>query len=144
MVTLHFLFYLYFIFLQFFVQNTLIKNFFSEQMYVAATKQYQQQQPPQQHINGERKRSKRERPKPSGSALVSDTENQQLFEVLGPDRISTCAGVAQLFDVDANNSSNWRKVEVGLAVLIKDYAKKRYALCLYNIYNKKIVWEQVL
>nr|CAD2170748.1 unnamed protein product [Meloidogyne enterolobii] len=112
-------------------------------MYVAATKQYQQQ-PPQPFINGERKRSKKERPKPSGSSLVTNTENLQLFQVLGRDRISTMAGVAQLLDVHPNCPNVWRKVNVGLAVLTKDYAKKHYSMCLYDIMNQKIVWDQVL
>nr|CAD2181613.1 unnamed protein product [Meloidogyne enterolobii] len=112
-------------------------------MYVAATKQYQQQ-PPQPFINGERKRSKKERPKPFGSSLVTNTENLQLFQVLGRDRISTMAGVAQLLDVHPNCPNVWRKVNVGLAVLTKDYAKKHYSMCLYDIMNQKIVWDQVL
>uniref|UniRef100_A0A915DZQ8 Uncharacterized protein n=1 Tax=Ditylenchus dipsaci TaxID=166011 RepID=A0A915DZQ8_9BILA len=54
-----------------------------------------------------------------GSALLTEAENQQLFEMLGPERISLAAGVAQLLSsspIEAPNAGGgqWRKWHVGL------------------------------
>ncbi|CAK5064017.1 unnamed protein product [Meloidogyne enterolobii] len=95
-------------------------------------------------INEDRKKNKKEHPKPIGSSLATDIENQQLFQALGDNRVSMMAGVAQLLNALPDCPDVWRKVEEGLAVLTKDYAKKHYSLCLYDILNQKIVWEQAL
>uniref|UniRef100_A0A1I8BVB4 WH1 domain-containing protein n=1 Tax=Meloidogyne hapla TaxID=6305 RepID=A0A1I8BVB4_MELHA len=111
-------------------------------MDVAHKKQGKQDQH-QPCIDWEVEQRKRERPKPIGSSLVSDAENEQLFQLLGNDRISIVAGVAQLLAQDYSSNA-WKKVKDGLAVLTKDYAKKHFSLCQYDILNHKIVFEKVL
>lgn len=95
--------------------------------------------------NGDRgSRKKKERPKHNGSALLTDAENEQLFGILGPDRISLCAGVAQLLVAQPPENPTWCKLNVGIAVLIKDYINRNYALAMYDIFKQEPVWSQIL
>lgn len=61
---------------------------------------------------------KKERPKPSGSSLLTDAENEQLFETMGKDRISLAAAVAQLLVAYPDSPNIWRKANDGVAVLV--------------------------
>ena len=95
--------------------------------------------------NGDRgSRKKKERPKHNGSAQLTDAENEQLFGILGQDRISLCAGVAQLLVAQSPENSTWRKVNVGVVVLIKDYFNRNYALAMYDIFKQAPLWNQIL
>ena len=64
-------------------------------------------------------RKRRERPRPVGSPMLTDAENLHLFDMLGPERISLTAGVAQLLAAENNGiSSRWTKWHVGVASLV--------------------------
>lgn len=112
------------------------------------SQQHQQHQYRQQS-NGENNnsrdsRKKKDRPKPIGSALLTDAENEQLFQILGRDRVSLSAGVVQLLAAYTDNPNIWRKVNVGVVVLIKDYENRNYALALYDIFKQQLLWNQIL
>lgn len=103
-----------------------------------------QQHPyPFHHQNGG-SRKKKERPKPIGSVLLTDAENELLFNTLGRDRISLCAGVAQLLAAYPESPNIWRKANAGIAILIKDYFNRNYAICMYDIFKQEPLWNQVL
>uniref|UniRef100_A0A915EEV4 WH1 domain-containing protein n=1 Tax=Ditylenchus dipsaci TaxID=166011 RepID=A0A915EEV4_9BILA len=75
-----------------------------------------------------------------GSTLLTEAENHQLFEMLGPERISLAAGVAQLLSsspIEAPNAGGgqWRKWHVGVASLVKDYSQKCYSIGLFDVFN---------
>lgn len=89
-------------------------------------------------------RKRRERPSPIGSSLLSDDENRQLFEIMGRDRISFAAGVAQLLASCPEKPNIWSKVNLGVAILVKDYRNKFYQLCMYDIFKKDPLWTQTL
>ena len=90
------------------------------------------------------RRQRRERPKSSGSALLTDAENEQLFGVLGPDRISLAAGVTQLLAATPDTPNQWRKLNVGVASLVKDYGMKTYAISLFDVFSGEGLWTQIL
>lgn len=87
---------------------------------------------------------KKERPKPSGSSLLTDAENEQLFETMGKDRISLAAAVAQLLVAYPDSPNIWRKANDGVTVLVKDYLNRNYALCVYDIFKQDPLWSQIL
>ncbi|KAI1725170.1 WH1 domain-containing protein [Ditylenchus destructor] len=90
-------------------------------------------------------RKRRERPRPVGSLMLTDIENQHLFDMLGPERISLTAGVAQLLAAENNGiSSRWTKWHVGIASLIKDYSQKCYSIGIFDVFNGEPLWSQVL
>ncbi|CAD5225800.1 unnamed protein product [Bursaphelenchus xylophilus] len=86
-------------------------------------------------------RRRKERPTNSGSKLLTRPENELMFEVLGPDRVSLAAGVIQLLK---SVRDQWQHQHVGVVSLIKDYQRKLYSLALFDIYNGNQLWEQVL
>lgn len=90
-----------------------------------------------------RSRRRRERPQPSGSAVLTDTENGHLFEILGPDRISLTAAVVQLLSSNVD-CLQWRKNYTGVLSLIKDYNLKCYIMNMYDIFNGELLWSQIL
>jgi hypothetical protein len=85
--------------------------------------------------------TKRSRPPNLGSRLLTTAENQLMFEILGPNRISLVAAVVQLLRA---SRGQWQHVQVGVVSLVKDYERKLYALMLFDIYNGNKLWEQVL
>ncbi|KAL3077540.1 hypothetical protein niasHS_012246 [Heterodera schachtii] len=89
-------------------------------------------------------KKRKDRPAHKGSALLSAEENSQLFEVLGRDRISLVAGIAQLLDAPAESPNVWRKTNVGIVYLVKDYRERNYQLCMYDIFKKELQWSQIL
>ncbi|KAL3093029.1 hypothetical protein niasHS_004631 [Heterodera schachtii] len=96
--------------------------------------------------NGCCKEQKDRRPAHKGSALLSEEENSQLFEVLGRDRISLVAGIAQLLELDApaERPNVWRRTNVGIVFLVKDYRERHYELCMYDTFEKELRWSQIL
>lgn len=85
--------------------------------------------------------SKKRRPENSGSKLLTNAENQLMFEILGSNRISLAAAVVQLLRA---SGGQWQHLHVGVVSLVKDYERKLYALKLFDIYNGNMLWEQVL
>lgn len=86
-------------------------------------------------------RKKRERPPNAGSSMLNNQENQTLFSLLGHDCISLTAGVAQLL---RGENRMWRKINVGVISLVKDYNKRSYVLRLYDVVKREQLWEQTL
>lgn len=86
-------------------------------------------------------RKPKERPVNTGSKLLTRPENELMFEVLGSERVSLVAGVVQLLKAA---HGHWQHVDVGVVSLVKDYQRKVYVLTLFEIYNGKQLWEQVL
>jgi len=81
------------------------------------------------------------RPPNSGSALLTDAENIHLYSILGPERVSLAAGVAQLLQ---GCGQAWKKVHVGVAMLVKDYERRHYAIYMLDVYGGGQQWAQAL
>jgi hypothetical protein len=85
---------------------------------------------------------KQRRPSNSGSKLLTVIENQQLFNFLGPNRISLAAGSVVEYFQDFNGS--WKGQHNGVLSFVKDYENKQYTLILVDVSNWRQFWEKIM
>lgn len=89
----------------------------------------------------ESQKKRRPRPDHSGSKILTRPENELMFDILGPNRISLAAAVVQLLKAA---SGRWQHEHVGVVSLVKDYEQRLYKLVLFDIYNGNELWNQVM
>ncbi|XP_067880354.1 actin nucleation-promoting factor WAS-like [Heterodontus francisci] len=78
------------------------------------------------------------------SSLLSDHENQVLFELLGRKTQTLATTVVQVFLALPASNNHWTKCYTGVACFIKDNPKRSYFVRVYSLKEGKLVWEQEL
>uniref|UniRef100_UPI0037E80A03 WASP like actin nucleation promoting factor b isoform X2 n=1 Tax=Semicossyphus pulcher TaxID=241346 RepID=UPI0037E80A03 len=77
-----------------------------------------------------------------GSILLTQQENESLFNHLGRKCITLSSAVVQVFTADRNSS--WNKRCCGVACLVKDNPKRSYYIRVFDIKDGKVTFEQEL
>ncbi|OAF69382.1 hypothetical protein A3Q56_02868 [Intoshia linei] len=78
----------------------------------------------------------------SESKMLSDNENQKLFNIIGERQQTLSTTVVQLFGSNTNiNYPVWRKICFGVITFIKDYRRKNYFVRIWNISNERMLKE---
>ncbi|KAM9845953.1 actin nucleation-promoting factor WASL-like [Aulostomus maculatus] len=77
-----------------------------------------------------------------GSILLTQQENESLFNHLGRKCITLSSAVVQVFTADRN--STWNKRCCGVACLIKDNPQRSYFIRVFDIRDGKMMFEQEL
>ncbi|KAK0409033.1 hypothetical protein QR680_004300 [Steinernema hermaphroditum] len=96
------------------------------------------------HRTDSAKTKKKPRPANKGSSMMTDSENQQLFALLGSESVSLCVAMIYLMVTRGGDRLRWTVRGKGALVFIKDYARRIYTLQLLDIRNKCCMWEQTL
>ncbi|XP_078064699.1 actin nucleation-promoting factor WAS-like, partial [Mustelus asterias] len=78
------------------------------------------------------------------SALLSDHENQVLFELIERKTVSLATTVVQVYLALPNSSHYWTKCHSGVACFVKDNPKRSYFIRVYSLKEGMLVWEQEL
>ncbi|XP_072345096.1 actin nucleation-promoting factor WAS-like [Scyliorhinus torazame] len=78
------------------------------------------------------------------SGLLSEHENQVLFELLGRKTLSLATTVVQVYLALPNSTTYWTKCHSGVACFIKDNPKRSFFIRVYSLKEGKLVWEQEL
>ncbi|XP_069142757.1 actin nucleation-promoting factor WASL-like [Argopecten irradians] len=78
----------------------------------------------------------------SGSLLLDNSENEQLFGMLGRGCVSLATGVVQLYTADPPARTRWTKRYCGVACFIKDNPNRSYYIRVYDIKKNLMIWEQ--
>nr|XP_020653307.1 wiskott-Aldrich syndrome protein [Pogona vitticeps] len=78
------------------------------------------------------------------SYLLEDHENQQMFDLLGRKCMTMATTVAQLLLAVPQGSRNWSKQGAGILCFVKDNPRRSYFMRLYDLKDKKMIWEQEL
>ncbi|EDO26964.1 predicted protein [Nematostella vectensis] len=88
----------------------------------------------------------RQKPKPVNipSALLSNEENDSVFNMLGRGCTTLATAVAQLLIALPESRTKWTKKATGAVCFVKDCSKKSYFIRVYDIIQKCMVWEQEL
>ncbi|KAL4226644.1 hypothetical protein ACF0H5_014625 [Mactra antiquata] len=76
------------------------------------------------------------------SLLISDHENESIFNVLGRGCTTLATAVVQLYLADAQNRQRWSKQCCGVVCFVKDNPKRSYFIRLYDAGSRNMVWEQ--
>ncbi|XP_021695333.1 neural Wiskott-Aldrich syndrome protein [Aedes aegypti] len=84
------------------------------------------------------KASKANRP----SQLLTNDENEQLFDLLGKRCQTQCTAVVQLYMTQSPAHASWMKKWTGALCFIKDNIRKSYFFRLYCLKANRMVWEQ--
>ncbi|XP_067685163.1 actin nucleation-promoting factor WASL-like [Haliotis asinina] len=79
-----------------------------------------------------------------GCILLSDTENQILFECLGRGCTTIASGVVELYLAERLADSRWTRHACGVACLVKDNNMRSFFIRLYDIQAQRLLWEQEL
>ncbi len=90
--------------------------------------------------NQQRKQQSQTNNRPS--KLLSQSENDQLFNLMGRRCASLATAVVQLFLAQPHNT--WTKKHCGVACFIKDVNKRSYYIRVFDITKGMKVWEQEL
>ncbi|XP_040002955.1 WASP like actin nucleation promoting factor b isoform X2 [Xiphias gladius] len=77
-----------------------------------------------------------------GSILLTQQENECLFNHLGRKCITLSSAVVQVFTADRNSS--WNKRCCGVACLVKDNPQRSYYIRVFDIRDGKMMFEQEL
>uniref|UniRef100_A0A336KBC5 CSON010686 protein n=1 Tax=Culicoides sonorensis TaxID=179676 RepID=A0A336KBC5_CULSO len=75
------------------------------------------------------------------SSLLSQEENEQLFQLLGSKKQTQSTAVAQIFTTDPPHHSAWVKRHTGVLCFIKDSARRSYYIQMYCLDRNQMVWE---
>ena len=76
------------------------------------------------------------------SILLSESENETLFNMMGRGCVTLASGVCQLYTADAPSRQRWSKRFCGVVCFIKDNPKRSYFIRLYDIKKDAVIWEQ--
>nr|XP_054595642.1 actin nucleation-promoting factor WASL isoform X2 [Nothobranchius furzeri] len=82
------------------------------------------------------------RPANVGSTLLSQLENETLFNCLGKKCLSLSSGVVQVFTAERNGS--WNKKCCGAACLVKDNPQRSYFIRVFDIKDGRKMFDQEL
>ncbi|XP_017158182.1 neural Wiskott-Aldrich syndrome protein [Poecilia reticulata] len=77
-----------------------------------------------------------------GSLILSQQDNESLFNYLGKKCITLSSGVVQVYTADRNGS--WSKRCCGVACLVKDNPQRSYFIRVLDIRDGKTMFEQEL
>uniref|UniRef100_A0A1A7YGM9 Wiskott-Aldrich syndrome-like b n=1 Tax=Iconisemion striatum TaxID=60296 RepID=A0A1A7YGM9_9TELE len=77
-----------------------------------------------------------------GSTLLTQQDNEILFNCLGKKCLSLSSGVVQVFTAERNNS--WNKKCCGAACLVKDNPQRSYFIRVFDIKDGRKMFEQEL
>lgn len=72
---------------------------------------------------------------------LTDDQNAQLFQMLGPKRVTLSTGVAQLFSTEPPAHSAWVKRHTGVLCFVKDHSRKSYYMQMYCLNREEMLWE---
>ncbi|XP_033746820.1 neural Wiskott-Aldrich syndrome protein-like [Pecten maximus] len=78
----------------------------------------------------------------SGSLLLDNSENEQLFGLLGRGCVSLATGVVQLYTADPPARTRWTKRFCGVACFIKDNPNRSYFIRVFDVKKGQTIWEQ--
>ncbi|XP_062537975.1 actin nucleation-promoting factor WASL isoform X3 [Armigeres subalbatus] len=76
------------------------------------------------------------------SQLLTNEENEQLFDLLGKRCQTQCTAVVQLYMTQSPAHASWVKKWTGALCFIKDNIRKSYFFRLYCLKTNQMVWEQ--
>ena len=77
-------------------------------------------------------------------SLITEAENQTLFQLLGPKCVTLASAVVQVFVASAASQGRWSEKTTGIACLVKDSNLRSYFIRIYNLSNGRKDWEQDL
>ncbi|KAJ8006571.1 hypothetical protein DPEC_G00108640 [Dallia pectoralis] len=77
-----------------------------------------------------------------GSLLLTQQENDCVFNYLGRKCISLCSAVVQVYSAERNSA--WNKKCCGVACLIKDNPARSYFIRVFDMKDGKVMFEQEL
>lgn len=75
------------------------------------------------------------------SSSLSDDQNDQLFQLLGPKKVTLSSGVAQIFSTEPPAHSAWMKRHTGILCFVKDYIRKSYYMQMCCLDREELLWE---
>ncbi|XP_060553783.1 actin nucleation-promoting factor WASL-like isoform X2 [Ruditapes philippinarum] len=79
-----------------------------------------------------------------GSLLLSDQENETIFNTLGRGCVTLATAVVQLYLADSDNTQEWNKICCGVACFVKDNPNRSFFICIYDNTSQQKMWEQEL
>ncbi|CAB3377094.1 Hypothetical predicted protein [Cloeon dipterum] len=75
------------------------------------------------------------------SKLLTDTENDQIFRLLGQKCLTLATAVVQLFSSEPPHHTSWVQRECGVLCLVKDNIRRSYFFRLYCPTRNLMIWE---
>ncbi|OWF35295.1 Wiskott-Aldrich syndrome protein [Mizuhopecten yessoensis] len=87
-------------------------------------------------------RKNRPRSSNSASLLLDNSENEQLYGMLGRGCVSLATGVVQLYTADPPSRNRWTKRFCGVACFIKDNPNRSYFIRVFDVKKNQMIWEQ--
>jgi len=80
-------------------------------------------------------------PEQKCSSLLSQSENELIFSILGFKCQALATTVVELYVASGKESSDWQKKEMGVICLVKDNNKRSYFFRLYCPLRRQLFWE---
>lgn len=77
-------------------------------------------------------------------SLITEAENQTLFDSLGRKCVTLASAVVQVFVTTAPHHDRWSKKAMGIACFVKDSNMRSYFIRIYDVTKSQKVWEQEL
>ncbi|XP_077989435.1 actin nucleation-promoting factor WASL-like [Glandiceps talaboti] len=78
------------------------------------------------------------------SSLLTQQENEQLFNILGKRCVTLATAIVQVYQALPESRTRWTKMQCGVACFVKDNANKSYYIRVYDLKKREKVWEQEL
>ncbi|KAF6019209.1 WASL [Bugula neritina] len=80
----------------------------------------------------------------SPSRLLSNEENEVIFNALGNRSVTLSTAVVQVFLADQNTNSGprWNKRCTGVLTFVKDNENRSYYLRVFNLKQRRVEWQQ--
>lgn len=76
------------------------------------------------------------------SQLLSDQENESIFNVLGRGCQTLSTAVVQLYLAEPPNRQRWTRRCCAVVCFVKDNSKRSYFIRLYDAKSRQLLWEQ--
>jgi len=77
-------------------------------------------------------------------SLITEAENQNLFDSLGRKCVTLASAVVQVFVTQGPYHDRWNKKTMGIACFVKDSNLRSYFIRIYDVTKGQKVWEQEL
>ncbi|KAL5014857.1 hypothetical protein ScPMuIL_009127 [Solemya velum] len=87
---------------------------------------------------------RRPRPTNAPSLLLSDSDNETLFNLMGRNCVTLASSVVQLYMAIHPQRTRWNKRCSGVVCFIKDNGQRSYFFRLFDIRKREMLWEQEL
>ncbi|CAF0816908.1 unnamed protein product [Didymodactylos carnosus] len=86
----------------------------------------------------------RQRPPHQESKMLTKSENQDLHNILGQNRVTLATAVVQILLPEQPHQTRWLKHACGVFCFVKDYDQRTYCFRLYDLKQRRHIYEEIV